>query len=107
MRPTKAVSAALCVCGLLYWGPVTAAQDSEPKSTYWQHDPTERGRWFDPANWSAGTPGPGTYTYVNNGGEAVIYEPPIDGGSGTAGRRPACCTSATARAEASSRSAAC
>ena len=79
MRPTKAVSAALCVCGLLYWGPVTAAQDSEPKSTYWQHDPTERGRWFDPANWSAGTPGPGTYTYVDNGGTAVIYDLAIVG----------------------------
>lgn len=80
MKADRTLCAALCLWGLA-WGPLgAAAWASEPKSTYWQHDPAEPGEWFDATNWSAGLPGPGTWTYIDNGGTAVIHALTILGG---------------------------
>ena len=58
----------------------------EPKSTYWQGDPAEPNDWFEPKNWTAGLPGPGTWTYIDNGGTAVIHALPILEGPDGPGR---------------------
>ncbi|MCK4626513.1 MAG: hypothetical protein KAV00_14435, partial [Phycisphaerae bacterium] len=41
--------------------------------TWWQHDPTETGLWFEPSNWTNGVPGAGWgKAYIDNDGTALI-----------------------------------
>ena len=69
MKPSGSTFGLSVVLAMALAAPA-GAQDAA--ATYWQHDPAEPGRWFEPDNWTAGVPTASMAAYVENGGTALI-----------------------------------
>jgi hypothetical protein len=76
-------STALCRTVLCFFLAATGVAPVHAVSTYWQHDPTTPGDWFDAANWTNGVPESGSwrYSYVTNGGTARVADGIAFGGT--------------------------
>ncbi len=74
MKRTTSLTSILGVVLALAVGLTGSAHAQDFVATYWDHDPSEPGSWFNPYNWTGGVPNAWVTAYINNGGTAVINE---------------------------------